>query len=120
MSRHSIAVFGSLLVAALSLVLLPLSLLIAAGPREQEWKQVEQAMAEGKPESALRLLEPIITQAINEKRYPEAIKAVATRARLESLIQGNKPEERIKRLAAEIDKAVPEMKPALEAILANW
>ena len=39
---------------------------------------------------------------------------------LEGNIQGNKPEEKITRMQAEIAKAPEEMKPVMEAILANW
>ena len=40
--------------------------------------------------------------------------------RLEGNIQGNKPEEKITRLEAEIAKAPTEMVPVMEAILAHW
>jgi hypothetical protein len=39
---------------------------------------------------------------------------------LEGTIQGNKPEEKIVRLEAEIAKAPPEMVPVLQAVLAHW
>src|SRR5207302_4185254 len=65
-------------------------------------------------------LEPIIESAMNDKAYPEAIKAVAKKIALEATIQGNKPEERITRMKAEIAKAPKEMVPVMDAILAHW
>ena len=115
MSRPS-----SALAVSATLALLTLSVLWAAGPRQQDWQQVDDAVAAGKPRTAINLLEPIIKVAMNEKQYDEAIKAVVKRAWLEGEIQGNKPEERITRLEAEIDPAPPEMKPTMEGILANW
>ena len=57
---------------------------------------------------------------MQDKAYPEAIKAIGRKIALEGIIQGNKPEEKITRLEAEIAKAPAEMKPVMEAILANW
>ena len=114
MSRHKFILVGSLCFVAFSL-----SLLLAAGPREQTWKEVDEAIAAGKPKTAIEKLEPIINQAMNEKKFAEAIKAIATKISLEGSIQGDKPEEKITRLQAEIEKAPAEMKPTLEVILAN-
>ncbi len=115
MSRHKFILVGSLCFVAFSL-----SLLLAAGPREQTWKEVDEAIAAGKPKTAIEKLEPIINQAMNEKKFAEAIKAIATKISLEGSIQGDKPEEKITRLQAEIEKVPAEMKPTLEVILANW
>ena len=106
MSRHPFAIVGSLVFAAFSL-----SLLIAAGPREQAWKEVNEAIAAGKPQTAIEKLEPIVQNAMNEKKFAEAIKAIATKISLEGDIQGNKPEEKITRLLAEIERAPLEIKP---------
>ena len=113
---------------ALSLVAL-LGLLIgaavrftAAGPadRAAQWKKVRDAEAKGLPQTAVKELEPIIESAMKERAYPEAIKAVAKKIALEGNIQGNKPEERITRMKAEIAKAPKEMVPVMDAILAHW
>ena len=48
---------------------------------------------------------------MQDKAYPEAIKAIARKIALEGNIQGNKPEEKITRLEAEIAKAPAEMVP---------
>jgi hypothetical protein len=89
-------------------------------PRAAQWKQVEEAMSKGLPKTAIERLEPIIAAALKDKAYPEAIKAIARKISLEGNIQGNKPEEKITRLRAEIAKAPAEMVPAMDAILANW
>lgn len=96
------------------------TLLLAAGPREADWKAVDQAISKGLPKTAIERLEPIITAAVNEGRHAEAVKAIAMKISLEGNIEGNKPEEKITRMQAEIAKAPDEMKPVLEAILANW
>src|SRR5262249_26917945 len=58
--------------------------------------------------------------AIKDKKYAEAVKAIGKKIALEGTIQGNKPEEKITRMEAEIEKAPDEMKPVLDAIVANW
>lgn len=95
-------------------------LLTAANPREDQWKKVEEAMKKGLPQTAIKHLDPIIEQAMKDKAYPEAIKAISRKIALEGNIQGNKPEEKITRMQAEIAKAPPEMVPVMDAILANW
>jgi hypothetical protein len=97
--------------------------IVAAAPensREADWKKVDEAVQKGLPKTAIEALQPIIQSALKDKAYPEAIKAIAKKIALEGQIQGNKPEERITRLAAEIAKAPKEMLPVLTAIQANW
>jgi uncharacterized protein YfaS (alpha-2-macroglobulin family) len=93
---------------------------IAASPREDQWKKVDEAVAKGLPKTAIEHLQPIIDGALKDKAYPEAIKAIAKRISLEGSIEGNKPEEKIVRLEAEIEKAPAEMRPAMQAVLAHW
>ena len=112
MLSKRIAVVTSLMVIA--------GLLIAATPRESNWSEVRQAMEKGLPKTAIEKLGPIIEQAKADKAYAEAIKAVALKVALEGNIEGNKPEEKITRMRAEIDQAPDEMKPVMEAVLANW
>ncbi len=84
------------------------------------WKSVQDAIQKGLPQTAIEELAPIIDRTLAAKDYDEAVKAIATRIMLEGNIQGNKPEEKITRMRAEIDKAPPPMQPVMEAILANW
>ncbi len=68
------------------------------------------------PKTAIEKLEPIIAGAIKDKNYDEAVKAIAKKIALET----PKNDERIAKLKAEIEKAPAEMKPIMQAILANW
>jgi hypothetical protein len=79
--------------------------LAIAGARDEEWKKVDEAIEKGLPRTAIEKLEPIIQAAIRDKAYPEAIKAITKKIALEGNIQGNQPQEKIRRLEAEIEKA---------------
>ena len=109
----------SRLAVIIHLLFLPLSLL-AAGKRDAMWKEVEDAERKGLPKTAIEKLAPILDAAMKEKAWPEAIKAVARRIAFEGQIEGNKPEEKITRMEAEIAKSPKEMVPVMDAILANW
>src|SRR5258706_7543659 len=88
--------------------------------RDAQWKKVEDAVSKGLPKTAISELEPIIRDALKEKAYGEAAKAIARKIVLEGNIQGNKAEEKITRMEAEIAKAPKELVPILDTILANW
>src|SRR5947207_820155 len=96
------------------------ALSIIAGPRDAQWKKVQDAIQKGLPKTAITNLEPIIQGALKDKAYAEAVKAIGQRIALEGNIQGNKPEEKIVRLEAEIAKAPKEMVPVLDTLLADW
>ncbi|MGQ9589017.1 MAG: alpha-2-macroglobulin family protein [Planctomycetota bacterium] len=91
-----------------------------ARPGDPEWKEVQAAMEKGLPKTALERLEGILARALEKKAHPEAIRALATKISLEGEIQGGRPEEKIARMKPEAEKAPPEMRPVLEAILAHW
>ena len=91
-----------------------------AAPRDAQWKRVEEAIQKGLPKTAIAELEPIIQSALRDRAYGEAVKAIGRKLVLEGNIQGNKPEEKITRLAAEIAKAPKEIVPLLETIQAHW
>src|SRR6266566_6082153 len=91
-----------------------------AASRDAQWKEVEEAVAKGLPKSAIEKLDPIIQGALKDKAWGEATKAIARKIVLEGNIQGNKPEEKITRMEAEIAKAPKEIVPLLDTILANW
>ena len=91
-----------------------------AGPRDAQWKEVEEAIKKGLPKTAITNLEPIIQGALKDKAYAEAVKAIGEKIALEGNIQGNKPEEKITRLEAEIAKAPKEMVPLMDTLLAEW
>jgi len=95
-------------------------LLAAEVDREEAWKKYDDAVKKGLPKTAIAVLEPIITDAIKEKAYGEAIRAIGLKISLEGNIQGNKPEEKIVRMEQAIEDAPRQMKPVLSAVLANW
>jgi len=93
---------------------------LCAAPRDALWKGVEDAVQKGLPRTAITNLDLIIPAAIREKAHGEAAKAIARKIVLEGNIQGNKAEEKITRMEAEIAKAPKEIVPLLDAIVANW
>ncbi len=111
---------------ALSVTLLLTTVLIgtpmatAADKWDAQWKKVDDAVQKGLPQTAIEQLQPILTGATAEKNYPVAIKAIGRKIALEGTIQGNKPEEKITRMDAEIAKAPAEMQPMLEVVQADW
>ena len=65
-----------LVIALLAAVLVfSMSALALAGPRDDQLKQVDEAMKKGLPQTAIEHLEPIIQGAMKDKAYAEAIKA---------------------------------------------
>ncbi|WP_231615509.1 alpha-2-macroglobulin family protein [Novipirellula artificiosorum] len=90
------------------------------GSEESSWTAVQEAISNGLPKTAIEELEPIIRNAKDHKKYAEAVKAIAMKIALEGTIQGNRPEEKIVRLEAEIEEAPQPMQPIMQAILADW
>lgn len=113
--KHPLRLVAVLMIAGIAYLAVD-----AAGPRDAQWKKVDDAVNKGLPKTAIENLNPIIEQAIRDKAYPEAIKAIGKKIALEGTIQGNKPEEKIYRMQAEIEKAPAEMKPVMDALLAHW
>ncbi len=93
---------------------------LLAGPRDDQWKSVNEAADEGLPKTAIERLEPIIQGALADKAYAEAVRAIGRKIALEGTIEGNKPEEKITRLEVELAKAPAAMKPVMEALLGHW
>jgi hypothetical protein len=106
--------------AALALAFFAMISATFAGSRDDRWKAVDEAAAQGLPKTAIERLEPIITGALADKAYAEAVRAIGRKIALEGLIEGNKPEEKITRLEAELAKAPAPMQPVMEALLAHW
>jgi len=84
------------------------------------WKDVNTAMNEGRPQTAIEKLEPIITRATQAQDFPEAIKAISLRIHLEGSIRGDQPDLKIRLMRDEIEAAPVEMRPVMEAIQAAW
>ena len=91
------------LIASLALVAVAITLINAADPpaklsKAQNWKAYDAALKKGLPKTAITHLEPIIAQTLRDKDYAEAIKAIGKKMALESNIQGNKAQEKIRRM----------------------
>ncbi len=108
------------LIALLSLAILAAAAVARADKWDSQWKKVDDAVQQGLPKTAIEQLQPILDGAMAEKNYPVAIKAIGRKFALEGVIQGNKPEEKITRMDAEIAKAPAEMRPMLEVVQAQW
>ena len=88
--------------------------------REALWKEVAEAEKKGLPKTAAAKLQLIYDSALKDGKHAEAIKALAKRITHDGAVQGNKPEEKITRLRAELDKTPAEAKPLLQTILGHW
>ena len=88
--------------------------------REGQWVTVQRSLDEGKPKSALQALAGIEQAAIAAKAWDEAARAIATRVHADTGDRPPEDPERLVRLEAALQKAPDEVKPVLEAILANW
>ncbi len=108
---------GVLLVA---LLLATLPLCAANDKRAAMWAEVTKAENDGLPKTAVEKLEPLIAAALADDAKAEALRAICKRIVLEGNIQGNKPEEKVTRLEAEIKKADPKLKPLMTLVLAKW
>ena len=85
------------------------------GPRVTAWKEVDDAIQKGLPKTAIEKLDPIIRDALRDRAYPEAVRAIARNIVLEGNIQGNKPEEKITRMQAELDHLWRVLRPQVTA-----
>ena len=108
---HRTTIFLLLVTSAVSL---------HAVDRAGNWEQINLEMSKGRPKSAIKLLEPLIEKSLAAKDYPEAVKGIGFRIKLEGDIEGRKAEERIARLHTEIEQAPNAMKPVLETLLGHW
>ena len=88
--------------------------------REALWKEVAEAEKKGLPKTAAAKLQLIHDSALRDGRHAEAIKALAKRITHEGAVQGSKPEEKITRLQAELEKTPAEARPLLQTILGHW
>jgi uncharacterized protein YfaS (alpha-2-macroglobulin family) len=104
----------------LTILVLFMNFFAHAAPRDSEWEAVKAARYKGLPKTAITNLDVIISGAMKEKAYAEAVKAIGEKIELEGQVEGNKPEEKITRMQARIETAPSEMKPLMETILAHW
>jgi uncharacterized protein YfaS (alpha-2-macroglobulin family) len=84
------------------------------------WQEYEKAVNEGLPKTAIEKLDLIHDGAVRDKAWPEAIRAKALRIRVNASINQPGAPLMVKDLTAAIEQAAPEMKPMLQAIMAEW
>ena len=78
-------------------------------------------MDEKHPRTAVKELGAVIDSALKDQKYGIAARAIARKIQLESLFDGESTSQfRLKNMQAEVEKAPAELKPVLQAILANW
>ena len=87
---------------------------------EKYWQAVEAALQDGLPKTAIENLNKILEMTQKEKQYSEWLRALSEKIVMEATIEGNKPEEKVKRLKAEFAAADNNTRPLLQAVLAQW
>ncbi len=111
--------------AALLFIALAIGLSVPSSNAQQAdpsnpMNEIDALIDQGLPKSAIEKLQPIIDRSLETKDYPTAIRAICTQAFLGASIEGERAEEKIKRLEAAIAIAPEEMKPTMQTILAAW
>jgi uncharacterized protein YfaS (alpha-2-macroglobulin family) len=89
------------------------------GPRAALWRAVDEAAGQGQPKTALERLKPIEAAALRDRAWPELVRAIGRRVAFETEIQGNLPEERLRRFEAALKDAPPPIQPILRTLVAN-
>jgi uncharacterized protein YfaS (alpha-2-macroglobulin family) len=84
------------------------------------WQKVNKATEEGLPQTALKHIDPIYNLAIKEKDYADAANALCKKIMLQSNIEGNSDEYKIKALEKALTTVPTEIQPLLKIILATW
>ena len=92
----------------------------AVADRNALERGVRDALATGRAEAALEALPPAIEAAEREHDWPAASHAILLESVLGAQTRGGVTEERIRRLTLRAETAPPEVRPVLEAFLAEW
>jgi hypothetical protein len=101
-------------------LLLPAQVRGAASARERLWKEVDDALQQGLPRTALTNLDRLIPLTVEARSWGEAAKAIARKAMIEGTLESPQADERIRRLEQALDQAPNETLPVLKTILAHW
>lgn len=89
-----------------------------AGPRDAEWKKVDEAREKDQPKTVMELLSAIEKAAFADGFWAEGTRALASRIAMEAQIEGKaKP---IQNLEAAIDTVPEGARPVLRALAAEW
>jgi hypothetical protein len=106
-----------MLIRVLAVALLQVGL-VKAGPRDAEWKKVDEAREKDQPKTVMELLSAIEKAAFADGSWAEGTRALASRIAAEARIEGKA--EPIKQLEAAIDGAPEGARPLLRALAAEW
>ena len=86
---------------------------------EKRWREVEESVGKGLPKRAVEQLISLERQAVTDREWDHALKAVARRLDLEMQANGNKPEALLASLRETAGRAPDPMKPFLELLVAH-
>ena len=89
------------------------------GSGEVSWDDYNAAMRKGRPRTATNVLEKIEREAVAERKWPRAARAIITRANVEKGIRDEDAKEWLPRFAARIDAAPAELQGVLQLHLAH-
>jgi uncharacterized protein YfaS (alpha-2-macroglobulin family)/outer membrane protein assembly factor BamD (BamD/ComL family) len=85
------------------------------------WKAVQAELNEGRPQTALEKLAPIMARAEQAGDVAEKIRVITFRFELEAYTAEDATQDtRLKKMRAAIDSADPALRPVMEAIQASW
>ncbi|HEU5080968.1 MAG TPA: alpha-2-macroglobulin family protein [Opitutaceae bacterium] len=93
---------------------------VSAGPRDAEWKAVDEAKQKALPKTEAEHLESIYRSALADKAYAEATKALCMKFAAEASVEGSDTSSNVERLQQALKDAPSAMRPVMEAILAYW
>ena len=88
--------------------------------REKLWKQVSDAESKSLPRTGIKHAQAIYDSAMQDKDYPEAVRALMKKLTLDASINQPAAPYLIKKLTAEVDDYPDAIKPVMKVILANW
>ncbi len=111
---------SALLVVVLPIYMAFFNLSLVAAPHEKEWKAVEEAMGKGLPKSALEKLQPLLDASLAAGDFDTAARAIGRKITIQAEIEGNRPEEKITRIDAELATAPQAIRPVLLTLRAWW
>ena len=88
--------------------------------REKMWEEVQEAMNQGLPKTAIEVLDRLRESAVEDADWDDAVRAAVRRIQLDVSINDPNTGKAVKALQEALDEATDEMKPMMEVILAEW
>jgi len=87
---------------------------------QELWEKAGQAQKDGLPQTAAAHFKEITGLALEIGEKGMALKALTHQLAMESVVKGNRPEERIKRLMEEMSDLPADLQPVMKLVLARW